>query len=58
MFHEDICYKHPDITAGMARTKIGRTPINKSLLFSIVTTMHLYAGTEGLNLEVSNWPTW
>jgi hypothetical protein len=44
-------YKHPDVTADMAGTQIGQTSINKSLLFSAAIKMHLYARTEGLNLE-------
>jgi hypothetical protein len=52
IFYEDIFYKHPDVTAGMAQTKIGQTSINKSFLFLTAITMHLYAGTKGLNLEV------
>ena len=57
MFHDDIFYKHPDVTADMAQTKIGQTSRNKSLLFSTAITMHLYASTERLNLEAGTWTT-
>jgi hypothetical protein len=50
MFLEDFFDKHPDVTADMAQIKIGQTSTHKSLLFSTAVTMHLYAGTEGLNV--------